>query len=307
MAVLERILTMGITGSGKSYQWLKMAEDLLPTKARFRCLDTDNAIPFMLETQFQHLMPANGGNVYVHQAADWPSYKLGIDWLLRRQIKQETLKELEYLEADVVNDYTKAKVNPWDWTIIDMVDNAWKTVQNYFIGEVFGEDPGEYFLMIRKEIAQGLHKTKKGEAPASAITAALDGWKDWSVINKLYDDFILPVVYRIKTHVYATTKVERVDREEKDAELRLLFGDIGLRPAGQKALGHQMHSIFLFIPGKDRWFVTTVKDRGGRNTGRGYFNKVQMTSFFRQYLVAKVGWELPAPVGAKVLTQHGRT
>lgn len=299
MPILERILAMGITGSGKSYQWLKMAEALLPTQTRFRCLDTDNAIPFMLETQFQHLKPENGGNVYVHQAADWPDYKFGIDWLLRKEIKPERLKEIEYLEPDVIKDYKTAKVNPWDWTIIDMVDNAWKTVQSYFVTQVFGDDPGDYFLMIRKEIEAGLRKTKDGKMPASTVTEGLDGWRDWGVINKLYDDFILPVVYRIKTHVYATTKVEPLDRNEKDAELRMLFGDLGVRPAGQKALGHQMHSIFLFIPGRDKWYITTAKDRGGKDgTGRGYFSKATMNSFFMQYLVAKAGWDIPEPVKA---------
>jgi hypothetical protein len=284
---------MGITGSGKSYQWLKLAESLASTGAKFRCLDTDNAIPFMLETQFQHLMPENGGNVYVHQAADWPDYKLGVDWLMRKKLTDGQLQSISYLEPNVVKDYKDGKTNPWDWTIVDMADNAWRTVTNYFVGEVFGEDPGDYFLKIRREIQAGLHKTAKGDAPASAVTAALDGWKDWSVINKLYDDFILPIVYRIKTHVYATTKVERVDAGEKDAEIRMLFGELGVRPAGQKALGHQMHSIFLLIPGKDSWYITTAKDRGGKEgpTARGYFNKVKLFSFYNQYLVAKARWE----------------
>ena len=49
-AVLERILAMGITGSGKSYQWLKLARALKPVGAKFRCIDTDNDIDYMLRT-----------------------------------------------------------------------------------------------------------------------------------------------------------------------------------------------------------------------------------------------------------------
>ncbi len=47
MILLERVLSMGITGSGKSYQWLKLAEALLPTGAKFRVIDTDNDIVYM--------------------------------------------------------------------------------------------------------------------------------------------------------------------------------------------------------------------------------------------------------------------
>ncbi len=288
MPVLERILSMGITGSGKSYQWLKLAEALKPTGAIFRCLDTDNAIPFMLETQFPNLKSENGGNIIVHQSAAWPEYKAGIDWLLRRPFSKDMLEYMAVMEPDVVKDHDKTKIKPTDWTVIDMADNAWKTVQSYFVQEVFGDDPGEYFLRIRQEMEAGKRRNAKGGMPSSPVMEGLDGWKDWSVINKLYDDWINPIVYRIPTHVYTTTKVEKVDKTDKDVELQLMFGDVGLRPAGQKALGHQMHTIFLMIPGKAEWYIKTIKDRGGRP----YFDKVKLKSLFMQYLVAKAGWNI---------------
>jgi hypothetical protein len=289
MPTLERILTMGITGSGKSYQWLNMAVALLPTGAKFRAIDTDNAIPYMLDTQFPKLKPENGGNVYVHQAADWRNYKLGVSWLTRKPLTKEQIEYLRAMEPYVLKDYQTNPIKFDDWTIVDMADNAWKTVQSYFITEVFGDDPGDYFLMIRKEMEAGLRKTAKGGMPESAVMEGLDGWKDWGVINKLYDDWMMPIVYQIHTHVYATTKVEKLMRTEKDPEILQLFGELGYRPAGQKALGHQMHTIFLFLPGKDSWHVTTVKDRAGRT----YFSKTRLTSFYLQYLCAKAGWPMP--------------
>ncbi len=287
--VLERILAMGVTGSGKSYQWLKMAEELLPSGVKFRCIDTDNAISFMLKTQFPHLMPENKGNVYVHPAFDWPDYQQSILWIQR---KMKNPKILESYEDNLAKDYRDNQVKPSDWTIIDMVDNAWRTVQRFFTEEVFQEDIGSYFLQIRKELAAGVRKTKSGKAMTSLPAEVFDGWKDWVVMNKLYDDFILPVVYRIRTHTYATTKVEQVDRKtEKDEETLLQYGELGIRPAGQKALGHQMHSIFLFIPGYGKekgWKITTIKDRGNR----GYFSKTVLTSFFYQYMIAKARWSV---------------
>ncbi len=280
MPVLERIGVTGVTGSGKSYQWLKLAEILLPTGAIFRCLDTDNSIEYMLETQFPHLKPENKGNVFVFNVFDWPAYKLGMNWIQRQNVSPA---QLDALPLALKQDYARPlKLN--DWTVVDMADMAWSTVQRHFITEVFGEDMGDYFLEIRKEIQAGKIKPKKG----STIAEGLDGWKDWSVINKLYEDWILPIVYRIHTHVYMTTKVAKLERTTKDDELLSLYGGLGIRLTGQKSLGHQMHSLFLFIPGRDFWQITTIKDRAGRV----YYDRVRLSSFYLQYLVAKAGWPM---------------
>ena len=283
--VLERILTMGITGSGKSYQWLKLADTLRPTGAIFRCLDTDNDIPYMLETQFPQLLPRNGGNVLVHPAVDWPEYKAGTFWLQRKTLPDQ-LRSL--VSPDVLKDWS-VPIKPNDWVVVDKANNAWDTVQRYFTSEVFGEDMGDYFLEMRKLVEQRGGKGKDGKAVTSIAREAFEGWKDWGVINKLYFDWIHPIVYRIHCHVYAATDVEKMDRGEKDTELLTLFGDFGLRPSGQKKLGGQMHTVFLLIPGRTNWFISTAKDR----SGRAYFNKTPITSLFHQYLFAKAKWPIP--------------
>lgn len=285
MPIRERILSMGVTGSGKSYQWLKLAEVLLPTGAKFRCLDTDNDIPYMLETQFPQLLPRNGGNVYVHPAIDWPDYKQGVSWIQRRPDKPVNLDILRAIDPSLAEDY-KVPIKDQDWVVVDKGNAAWDTVQRYFTTEVFGEDMGDYFLQMRKEIQKRGGKDRFGKVATSVAPEAFDGWKDWSVMNKLYFDWIYPIVYRIPCNVYVATDVERLDRGEKDTEILTLFGDLGVRPSGQKKLGGQMHSIFLLIPGEDKWFITTAKDRAGRP----YFKKVPLVSLYRQYLQAKAGW-----------------
>ncbi len=284
MPIRERILTMGITGSGKSYQWLKMAESQLETGAIFRCLDTDNAVTYMLETHFPHLKPENHGNVYVYPMFEWPEYKQAMAWLMRKPIDAAVLKTMG---DELAMDYKKP-IKDNDWAIIDMADNAWSSVQRYFTTEVFGADMGDYFLETRKQLRARGDKDSKGKTATSIVPEALKGWTDWVVINKLYDDFILPIVYRLPCHIYMSTKVETVDRGEKDAEIRMLYGDIGVRPSGQKKLGHQVHTIFLMIPGADKWMITTVKDRAGRT----YFSKTPLISLHMQYLVVKAGWPI---------------
>ena len=171
MPVLERIGVTGVTGSGKSYQWLKLAEVLLPTGAIFRCLDTDNSIDYMLETQFPHLKPENKGNVLVCNVFDWPAYKLGMNWIQRKNVSPA---QLDSLPLALKQDYAKP-LKLIDWTVVDRADKAWSTVQRYFVTEVFGEDMGDYFLQIRREIQAG---TRKPRAGGSTIAEGLDGWKD---------------------------------------------------------------------------------------------------------------------------------
>lgn len=283
---LERILSIGITGSGKSWQWLKIAKRLKPLGVKFRVVDTDNDIPFMMATnnEFIELMPENGGNVYVCPAYDWPEYEKAVRWIQQKKLTPEQLSSMDkYLQLTY-----KTPIKPMDWVVVDKSNNAWKTVQDYFVGEVFGEDTGEYFLQVRKKLWEAGDIGKSGKKATSTILEGLDGWKDWSVINKLYGDWINPIVYRVKCHVYATADVDSLDKNEKDPEILSLYGELHVKAAGQKAIGGQMHTLLLFIPGKDRWLVTTVKDRSNRR----YFNKTPLTDFYTQYLFAKAGWPL---------------
>ncbi len=287
---LERELAMGITGGGKSLQWLKMADTLLPTGAEFRVIDTDAAIDFMMETQFPQLKPENGGNVHVFRVFSWQDYKEALNWITKKQTKPEIVKTWD---DDLVKVFKKP-YGPLDWNVVDMVDNAWKVVQTYFIEEVFDQDAGDYFLEVRRRIRERGDKTKGGEDAKNIMPEALAGMMEWPVINKLYDSWILPLVFQSKTHIYCTTKIEELSvRDKKNAELMSLFGGYGVKPTGQKHIGHQMHSIFLFIPGTDGWYIKTVKDRSGRDYFGGVSKKIRMTSFYHQYLVAKAGWDLP--------------
>jgi hypothetical protein len=151
---------------------------------------------------------------------------------------------------------------------------------------VFGENTGDYFLEVRKRLWAAGDIGKSGKKAVSTVLEGLDGWKDWGVINKLYDDWINPLVYRVKCHVYATSDVDALDKSEKDPEVLSLFGNLKVKPTGQKKIGGQMHTIFLFLPGTDSWFITTVKDRANRQ----YFKKTMMTDLYTQYLFSKGNW-----------------
>ena len=254
----ERILTIGLTGAGKSYQWLSMAKELLPAGVKFTVIDTDAAINYMLDTQFPELKPEFGGNVTVRQVYTWDQY------------------------MQVIKDLQSKPLRPTDWLVIDMADNAWSAVQLYFVSLIFDQSMGDYFLEARKKVAAGKEDVKK-----KGITAeSLDGWMDWPVINRMYDDFILPIIYGMTCNVYSTTKVQELGRQEKDAEILSLYGAMKVKPSGQKNLGHQHNTILLLKPGTDKWYVSTIKDRAGRPYMKDQF----MKSLYTQYLVGAAGW-----------------
>jgi len=247
MALRERILFMGVMGVGKSYQWLCLARAI--PQIQFRCIDTDMSIEYMLATQFSDLK-----NVTVYNVFDWPDYR-------------KALKDL--MEAEKEGDFA----------ILEMADNAWQAVQRYYVSQIHDSEMGDYFLEARKKA--------KDRAAKPVYSDAFSGEHDWVVINRMYDDFINPLVYRLKSHLLITTRPEALAKKE-DPDTQVVFGEFGVKPAGQKKLGHQVHTVFLLTHGKEGWFIRTAKERAGRS----WFDKTPLRDFRMQYLVAKANWPL---------------
>ncbi len=166
------------------------------------------------------------------------------------------------------------KATPDDWVIVDFVGSAWEAVQAHFTSEVFHADMGDYFLKARKE----------GQK-------ALEGWTDWSVINPMYRQFINPLLYKGRYHVYCTAKSEALSGDKKPTEapeIRQLFLPYGVKPRGQKDLPYVFHT--LLITGRDARgtrTITTVKDREREEVSGKVIN-----SFTVDYLKDIGGWEL---------------
>lgn len=262
----ERILAFGKEGSSKTYQWLCVAEYLFrenPSSApQFWVLSTDDSVPRMLTKRFAPLDADKGGNVHVFDAYDWEDYLKGQAWMLEH-------------------------TNPerGDWLVVDLVDSAWKSVTEYFTRRVWEEDIGEYFLKVRKQMAdkEGTEKSAKSKSALKTF----DGWKDWSVINKLYDSWINPILYKSRSNLWMCAKVSGISKDE-DADTRDLYGPYGVKPAGQKDLGYQMHTVFLFSQGDklNTWTFSTVKDRE-----RKMFDHNPLMDIVKQYFIPVVGWE----------------
>jgi hypothetical protein len=166
------------------------------------------------------------------------------------------------------------RLRPGDWLHIDLIDYAWDAVQAHFIHEVYGKGAGEFFLDIRKSAG----------SPKDAAKAVAQE-QMWPVVNKLYKEWINPIVYELPCHVYACATTTTVgDRDDK--EVRKLYPS-GVRPAGQKHLSHQFHTIIQFDGNQEKgeWHATTIRDRG-----REPMRDERLVSFPVQYLVKRAGW-----------------
>lgn len=248
--VRERILSMGGFGAGKTSAWLNIAKWSQETgsDAKFYVLDTDDSV--------RHMMSLPGGqyngleNVVLYEVFDWMEY------------------------VDAINAIIPVARPYLDWIIVDFMGASWDAAQEYYVGMRYkAEDMGQYFM---------------DQAVAASSKAPLDGWKDWSVINKIYKSFQNKLVHKHQAHIFFTAGVKALG-EGEDRSIRALFGPHGVRPIGQKHLGHVPHTVLLhqtITPGEI--YLVTVKDRERRLLD----GTAPLNEFALDYLVGVAGWRL---------------
>lgn len=247
----EKILVMGPWGTGKTTDWLNIAKWSKETgsKAKFFALDTDNALDAFLEPGTQY------------EELDW-----------RRGGNVEWQHVFEWEEYTAALDVFRPKIGPDDWSVVDFISPAWDAVQAHYVEEIFKSGMAEYFLEARK--------LKAGGNP-------LDGWKDWGPINKMYKQWMNGLLHRTPGHKFFTAEVDAI-RDSDDKGIKATFGAYGVRPKGQKQLGHQPHTILLGAVDRQGDIThTTIKDRE-----RQPFERKPIKEFAIDYLVQVAGWKL---------------
>lgn len=171
----------------------------------------------------------------------------------------------EYVDA---LDRFRAIAGPQDWIVADFVGSSWEAVQSWYVDKIYGESVDNFFVQAR----QG------GDN--------LDGWKDWSVINKVYKKWMNDLIHRTDCQIFLTAVAEAI-RDTDDRALKATFGPHGVRPIGQKHLGHQVHTVLLYrslMPGEI--YLSTIKDRG-----RTPIEGSKLNDFVADYLIGVAGWQ----------------
>ena len=243
----ERILVYGDTGSSKTTSYLNVARWLQRSGSSARIYVADT------DNAVPDMLDEGYddlNNVVVTPVYGFDEYQ---DW-----IKQ-----------------TVSVVNPDDWIVVDMLGDAWTAAQRYFTERVFGADLGNYFLRVR-EYNEMTEKDKR----------EFDGWTDWKVINKLHQDFTNLLCLRNTCHVLCATKQTPVNARIDDSTMVGTYGRFGVRPEGQKHLGHSFRTVLLVQhPSKNRWTIQSVKDRERRA-----LEGAELSDFTLVYLKGVAGW-----------------
>ena len=259
----ERHLAYGGSGSGKTKAWLDIAQayEDAGIDGDFHVLDTDYAVERMLFEGYPDLVASGRVKTTVPYDgwADYQTFSRGL----------------------------KKNVGPDDWVIVDLMDEAWEEVQNFYSNEVFGEDKGDYFLTRRKD----MKNPKKDNM--------FEGYTDWNVIKPLYASFSKGIFYSHRGHVFVTAGAAAVSRGGgsfgDSKEIVSTFGHVGLKPTGNKRLMHNVHSAILFTQDKKGWSITTAKDRE-----RVMLKNEDIDNFADDYLRKIANWKAPKDTKKKM-------
>lgn len=161
-----------------------------------------------------------------------------------------------------------------DWLVVDMANRVWDAAQAGYAEMAFGVDVDDFYVAWRKQDTAGGN-------PFNA-----DWGKDWQAINRLYDMFMFQVT-RFPGNVLMTTAVDTITEQEKDREVIRKYSKWGVKPAGQKRLGHIPADLILLQETANGWSMSQM-----RGTGREAFKNEPFGDFVTAYLVGKAGWSL---------------
>lgn len=248
----ERILLYGKEGTGKTHAWFSVAEAL--PDVPFFCVDTDDSVQRLLETDFQDLT-----NIECRVAQTWEEFD--------QAVKDFTAK---------IDAWTKShppkKKQDYPWIIVDMSDVTWDMVQSYFTEKVFNKGIEDYFLQTRVQMAKS-HTTKDNQ---------FEGWTDWPVINKIFQSTWNKLAKGGDNyHLYITAGA----KPPTGAENKSMYGPLKAMPTGEKRMGHRVHTILMGSVTKNGWALSTAKDRG-----RAMLDEQKVMSFYVSYLIKTAGW-----------------
>lgn len=259
----ERILAMGIGGAGKSNAILQVARKC--PDATFFVVDTDYSASYdrALDMEYTDL-----SNVEVHRQMlddgdDFDSF----------------VKLIPALSE-------KARVGEdgrcHDWLVVDSMTPTWGAASAWYTDKMFGQDVDEYFF-AKRQARGGKVEPGKGDGPDI----------DWDLINKTYFKRVYNAILEFPGHVYLTAELDVVKdggARGDDRETRITFGPFGVKPRGQKKLGHVPSTVLYFqhmTP--TSWELSTPKDRN-----REVLVDHAWEDFTRDYLVKIAGWK-PTP------------
>lgn len=261
----ERILLFGVGGTGKSNAAMTIAEKV---SSNLYVLDNDLSYDRLLWTEYQSLGETGRMAIEDIDVTEWQGY---ID----------VIKEWTVDSAQGPNSFEhKGKRYSDDWLVIDSATPTWDAVQSWYVEQVFGTDTAAHMLKLRTSTKD--HKE---------FNKALANDMQWQIINKEYAKLIA-LLLRWPGHLLLTAEQAAIS-EDEGKDVKAAFGPYGVKPKGNKRLGHLTSTVLWMTKQRSgQWFMTTVKDRG-----RGELIESPVDNFAADYLMAIGGWKLQRDEG----------
>lgn len=264
----ERILIYGSFKTGKSSIWLDIARAHYEAgnKSKFYIIDTDFGAERLLDEEYGHLY-APGGNIEIFNPLDFGEIL-------------DTSKKI----------YRMAKKG--DWIVTDMLNYFWEEAQEFYIRNVFGEDPQNYFLKMRQEVV-----AKDGKDPRSF--GGQEG-TDWNFISKIYHQAERPLTMKSAANIISICEERKIDANRGDSteKVKQFKGAGGMAPKGQKGIGHRHDTLLrMTMRANGQRQLTMAGDRGrektlwaDRDSRIINIGTKKKDSFTQQYLIDIAGW-----------------
>lgn len=287
----ERILLFGMEGVGKSLAALDIAAAVAPS--RVFVIDNDNAWDRMLEGP-----TLDGEEVKVFTEWRWETREE------RGKIIGELVEDRSWADDEgtmvvlhvegwegnlAAIDFVRREVDKNDWVVVDSGSALWDDVKDWYTSTIWDKSLDDYFLQVRLE--------KEAAKKDAKSLGALDGWVDWPVINAQYKQKVMKFLVNPPCHLLVTAEQADAGGDD-DKETRALYGKLSVKPRAQKRIGHNMQTVLNLR--RDRggdYYVTTVKDRGGREIWENEL--ISDVGFASWYLGGIAGWSADEEDGAE--------
>jgi hypothetical protein len=280
----ERILLWAAAGVGKTYAELGIMKfaALTRTDNHFWIIDNDNqmeASGLVEGGEFEDLVDRS--TIWVPESFD---------------------------EYDDITNTIKTNAGPQDWIFIDMLSNVYQSLPDWWVENVYGENPHTYWGAVRKEIVEAQQQADmKGEKGGHERQFGGTSGVDWQYIGKQYRAWEKRLSIFAPCHVMAVCGEQEIEeRYDRDGTRRAQFAQTSaVAPKGEKDAVHRFHTTMRMQRrvGRDGKSVagrtiTMHKDRGRTEKwaelgGRGKTIELsEGPKFAQDYLMKVGGWRM---------------
>ncbi len=257
----ERMLMFGSEGSGKTHNWLTIADMCanIGSDQQFYVADTDFAVPRSMSNRFSHLT-----NVNVTDVTDFKQYVL---WA-------QSLKET---------------VTPGDFVIADMGGHAYHFAQEHYFESKYG--------MSRSEV-EWERLFDRADDDRGPLVEPEDWINIRNGFNNLWNRMIIrDIVVARGASLFATAETKDIlkhfDGQAKDKTVWLTYKDLGFKPDAHKTLLHKSQTVAMCRRLNNGFWLNPVKDRErpGKTVDE-LLTHLKVEDFAIDFLMGRAGWEI---------------